>query len=105
MSHRYGYSDKYQTEDLDESDDPRRLARRQILRRRRLAQSVVSWVVLSAFVVAIWALGSRGYFWPGWVIAGGAALLLLRGWRVHTYTPIAQADVDAEVQRQHLKRG
>lgn len=103
MSYRSRFSDRYEL-DLDE-DDPRRLARRQIHRRRRIAQSIVSWVVLSAFVVAVWALGGRGYFWPGWVIAGGAALLVLRGWRVHASTPITQAEVDAEMQRQQARRG
>jgi fatty acid desaturase len=105
MSHRSRYLDRYWSEDLDQVDDPRRAARRQIHRRRRYVESIAGWVVLCAFVVAIWAFDGRGYFWPGWVIAGAAVLLTLRGWRIYAHKPITEGDIDAELQRHKPTRG
>lgn len=36
-----------------------------------------SYVVINAFLIAIWALTGMGYFWPMWVLLGLALPLLL----------------------------
>jgi len=36
-----------------------------------------TYVVINAFLIAIWALAGGGYFWPAWVILGwGVAVVL-----------------------------
>jgi hypothetical protein len=40
---------------------------------------VVAYLVINAFLIAIWAMSGFGYFWPGWARGGWGALLLLTG--------------------------
>ena len=36
-----------------------------------------TYVVINAFLIAIWAMAGGGYFWPAWVILGwGVAVVL-----------------------------
>jgi hypothetical protein len=43
-----------------------------------LVRSLLWYGLLSLFLVAIWAMSDRGYFWPVWPILGFALLL---GWQ------------------------
>jgi hypothetical protein len=49
-----------------------REARRRVKQRMAFYSSLVSYIVVNAFLVFIWAMtsGPGSYFWPGWVIAG-----------------------------------
>ncbi|HUR76704.1 MAG TPA: 2TM domain-containing protein [Acidimicrobiales bacterium] len=36
-----------------------------------------TYVVINAFLIAVWAMSGAGYFWPAWVIMGwGLAVVL-----------------------------
>jgi hypothetical protein len=37
-----------------------------------------SFLAINALLVAIWAAGGAGYFWPGWVMAWWALALLMK---------------------------
>jgi hypothetical protein len=41
-----------------------------VVKRRNLANGLVAYVVINAFLVGIWATTGQGYFWPGWVLGG-----------------------------------
>ena len=86
----------FETEEPEENPTPEARARKQIKRRRELQGALVGFVVVSAFLVAIWALSGGGYFWPGWVMAAWAVVMVLRFWR---HRPVTGADVDAELRR------
>ena len=45
----------------------------QIKRRREFWQDLVSYVIVNAALIGVWAITGAGYFWPGWAI-GGLAL-------------------------------
>ncbi len=52
------------------ADEERRTAVARIKRRRAMRMIALSYIVVNAFLVAVWALTGRGYFWPGWVMLG-----------------------------------
>ncbi len=53
-------------------------------RRRRAALEAhgVADVLLLALLIAVWAVTSRGYFWPMWVLLALALALAIHGWFV-----------------------
>jgi hypothetical protein len=92
-------SDLEHTEPCDRTTDPARAAaRKRIEKRRGLQAGMVAYVVVNAFLVAVWAMTGRGYFWPGWVIAGWGVGMAFALWD-YVRGPISEADVDAELRR------
>ena len=80
------------------ADSPRGLARKRVEKRRNLQGGMVAYVVINAFLVAVWALTGRGYFWPAWVIAGWGVGMLLGLWD-YLRGPVTDADIDDELRR------
>jgi len=78
-------------------DEARRLARKRVQAKRDLSSHVVVYVVVNAFLVAIWWLSGQGYFWPAWVMAGWGIGLVLNVWDVYGRRPITEADIDKEM--------
>jgi signal transduction histidine kinase len=58
------------------------LPRSLVLRRRRLALTThaLVYVLLNLVLVAIWALSSRGYFWPEWTLIALGLPLAVHAW-------------------------
>ena len=73
-------------------------ARKRIEKRRGLQVSLLAYVVVNGFLVAVWALADGGYFWPVWVMAAWGLGLVFQVWDYYR-GPVTEADVDAEVQR------
>jgi hypothetical protein len=74
---------------------------RELRRRRDFWRHVVSYVVVNAFLIAIWYfVAGRGYFWPGWVLLGWGIGLALNAWDVYGRRTITEADIAREVERQ-----
>ena len=40
----------------------------------------VTYVVINAMLIGIWAAAGAGYFWPIWPLITWAPLLLIHGW-------------------------
>jgi 2TM domain len=92
-------SDLEQSEPSDRTtDSPRTAARKHIEKRRGLQAGMVAYVVVNAFLVAIWAMTGGGYFWPGWVIAGWGVGMAFALWD-YIRGPISDADIDDELRR------
>ena len=81
-------------EDLGE----REIARRRIEKRRGLTGGMVASVVINAFLVGVWALSGRGYFWPAWIMAAWGVGMLLGIWD-YLRGPVTEADIDRELSR------
>ncbi|HVV38505.1 MAG TPA: 2TM domain-containing protein [Acidimicrobiales bacterium] len=43
-----------------------------------------AYVVVNAFLVAVWALAGGGYFWPAWVILGWGLAVVLQAMATFT---------------------
>lgn len=94
-------TDLHETETVKEPD--RDAARKRIEKRRNLTGGFVAYVVINAFLVGVWALTGRGYFWPAWIIAGWGVGMLLGFWD-YVRGPVTEDDVDREVRRMRGRR-
>lgn len=77
----------------------RERARKRLERRLKFRGDLVAYILINAFLVVIWAVSGRGYFWPGWVMGGWGVLLLLDAWTLYFRHPITEADIDRELRR------
>ena len=78
----------------------REAARQRLQVRRDFSGHLVAYLVVNAFLVAIWAMTGAGYFWPAWVLCSWGIGLVLHAWDAFVRRPITESDVDAEVRRQ-----
>jgi len=79
--------------------DEREAARQRIQTRRDFGSHLVAYVVVNAFLVAVWLVTGAGYFWPIWVLGGWGVGLVLHAWDVFWRRPITDADIEAEISR------
>lgn len=83
----------------DSVDTERELARKRLEMKRKFWIDVAAYIVVNAFFVLVWAMGDRGSFWPGWVLAGWGVFLMIDAYRVFLSRPITEADIDEELRR------
>jgi hypothetical protein len=83
----------------DGEEDLRELARARLRKRRDFMAHLVSYVVVNAFLIGIWAFTGAGYFWPAWVLLGWGIGLVFNAWDVYFRRPITEADVEREIKR------
>lgn len=74
-------------------------ARARVEKKRRFRGDVVAYVVVNAFLVAIWALTGFGYFWPGWFLAAWGMGLILGAWEVFFRRDVTDEDVQRELRK------
>ena len=74
-------------------------ARKRVEKKREFRGNLAAYVVVNAFLVAIWALTGYGYFWPAWVMAGWGVGLILAGWDLYYRPPVTSADIEKEMRR------
>ena len=94
-----GDDNKSGTEDVIEVVDEREAARRRLQARRDFGSHLVSYVVVNAFLIGVWAVTGAGYFWPVWIMACWGMGLVLHVWDVFWRRPLTEADIDAELER------
>jgi hypothetical protein len=85
--------------DTGQEHDPRALAVERLKNRRAFGQNVVSYVVVNAFLVGIWALTGGGYFWPAWVIGAWGIGIVMHAWTAFIQKPITEHDIEREMRR------
>jgi fatty acid desaturase len=79
-------------------------ARRRVQHKRDFRAGLVAYVVVNAFLVVIWLLTGRGYFWPGWVLAAWAVGILLDAYNTWVRQPVSETDVERELRRRSPPR-
>jgi fatty acid desaturase len=84
---------------IDEPVSEREIARKRVEAKRKVRSDVVAYVIVNAFLIAVWAISGGGYFWPGWVLGGWAVFLLTDAYRVFVSAPITDADIDKEMRQ------
>ena len=80
--------------------EARLAAVRRLEKRRGWTASFLAYVVVNTFLVCIWAVTGRGYFWPGSVLGGWGIGEVLGFWDAFVRRPITEAEIDAEMRRQ-----
>ena len=74
-------------------------ARTRALRKRKFRGDLVGYIVINAFIIGIWVVSGSGYFWPGWVLAGWGAILILDGWNVYYRHDVTEEDIQRELHK------
>jgi uncharacterized ion transporter superfamily protein YfcC len=83
---------------MDDEQQRRAAAVRRVKAKRDFRTHIVVYVVVNAFLVAIWALSGGGYFWPIWSILGWGIGLVLNGWSAYFEKgPITEEEIRREM--------
>jgi hypothetical protein len=81
------------------SQDSRAEAIQRLQKKRGWTSAMVAYVVVNAFLIGIWAVTGRGYFWPGWVLGGWGIGMVMSFWDIFVRRPISEADIEGELHR------
>lgn len=65
-------------------------------RRRAFWRMLATYLVMTPFFIAVWALTGAGYFWPAWVLIGWGIALAFSA--VRTFGPTSMPDSPTEQQ-------
>ena len=81
-------------------DDPLRAqAIVRLKKKRDFATHVVVYVLVNAFLVAIWAATGADFFWPIFPILGWGIGLGANAWDVYGRKPISEGEIEKEMSR------
>jgi uncharacterized membrane protein len=80
-------------------DAEREAARKRVAAKRGFIQTAVTFGIVWAVLIVIWAATDAGSFWPIWPILGMSIALAFQAWGVYGRRPITDADVDRELRR------
>jgi hypothetical protein len=86
---------------MDDSN-ARDLAIRRLKQKREFTTHLVAYLVVNAFLWALWALTSSDYSgtpWPIWVTLGWGIGLAMNAWAVYGSKGITEADIQREMDR------
>jgi hypothetical protein len=73
---------------------------RQLKKRRDFRGHLFIYLLVNAFVVAIWALtDDHGFFWPVFVIGGWGIGLVMNAWDVYWRRDITEGDIQRQIRR------
>lgn len=74
-------------------------ALKRLKKRRDFAAHVIVYLLVNAFLVAIWAVTSGGFFWPLFPIIGWGIGVVMNGWDVWRGDEFTEQQITREVQR------
>lgn len=85
-------------------EELRSFAVKRVKEKREFWQHLASYVIVNGALIGIWAIGDRGYFWPGWVLFGWGIGIVFHAWNTFFSRPISEADVEREIRRLQRNR-
>jgi hypothetical protein len=68
-------------------------------KKRDFATHLVVYVLVNAFLVAIWAFTGADFFWPIFPILGWGIGLGANAWDVYGRKPISESEIEQEMSR------
>jgi 2TM domain len=77
----------------------RERAVQRLKKKRDFHTHVLIYVAVNAFLVAIWAVTSGGYFWPIFPILGWGIAVVANAWDVYGRKPISEEEIRREADR------
>jgi hypothetical protein len=84
---------------MDDYQDRREAAVKRMKARRDFKTHVAAYVIVNLFLIGIWAVGDRGFFWPIWVMLGWGIGLAFNAWDVYFRKPISEEEIQQEMER------
>jgi 2TM domain len=88
---------------VEAGGDPEQQLREQAVQRlkkkRDFQTHILIYVAVNAFLVAIWAVTSGGYFWPIFPILGWGIAVVANAWDVYGRKPISEDEIRRETDR------
>lgn len=81
------------------NEELRSFAVKRLKEKREFWQHLASYVIVNGALIGIWAIGERGYFWPGWVLFGWGIGIVFHAWNTFFSRPISEADVEREMRK------
>ncbi|MGY6018182.1 2TM domain-containing protein [Streptomyces spinosirectus] len=68
-------------------------------KKRKYRGDLMAYVVINAFLVAVWAITGLGYFWPGWVLGVWGVFLILSAWDLYFRRDVTDEEVERELRK------
>ena len=84
---------------MESSEDRRKAAIGRLKAKQEFKKSLVAYLAVNGLLVAIWALGDGGGFWPIWPILGWGLAIVLQGWNAYFRNPISERDIEREIEK------
>jgi len=81
------------------SDKQREAAIERLKAKRAFQANLVSFVLVNALLIGIWAVSGGGFFWPVFVLLGWGFGLAMHAWQVYGKKGITEDDVQREMRR------
>jgi hypothetical protein len=83
-------------------EDLRERALKRLRKKREFSVHLLSYVVINAMIIVIWAtVAGGGFFWPMFPILGWGIGIIFHAWDVYQSEP-TEADITREME--HLRR-
>jgi hypothetical protein len=67
--------------------------------KRAFGRHATVYVAVNLLLIAVWAITSRGYFWPIWPILGWGVGLGVNYWTVFFRRPISDDEIRREIKK------
>ena len=77
---------------------------RRLKKKRDFHTHVLVYVLVNAFLVAIWMVSGQGYFWPIFPIVGWGIGLVMNGWDVYLNDDFDEEQIRREVERLQARK-
>lgn len=85
---------------MEASKDLRDQAVKNLKAKQSFKFQVITWAGVSIFLIAIWAIADRGFFWPIIPIAAwGLFGLVPQGWRLYHGDGMSEEQIRKEMDR------
>jgi hypothetical protein len=89
-----------------ETPDPLRQAAMESLKKKaEFRAHLLAYVLVNAFLVAMWSVTGAGFFWPVFPIAGWGIGLVLHAWDTYRQQAPTEQDIRSEMDRLRSRSG
>ena len=68
-------------------------------KKRDFRSHLVAYVIINAFLWALWAITSAGYPWPIWVTLAWGIGIAFNGWDVYGRSDLSEDEIRREMER------
>ena len=86
-------------EPITDEEQLRQVALKRIKKRRDFYWHLITYILVNALLVFVWALGPRASFWPMWVMVFWGIGLVFHAWSAFSRQETTEAEVQAEIRR------